>query len=172
MQVDRRGDRGSPLESGIVTAATSWVEAASARQGENYLSCLALRTAIAKPVNIVLCGHLAMAPLAAAIASVRAPLWVQVFGIEAWEELSWLHRQSIEAASLVTSVSRYTRRRLLAWVNIDPARVRVLPILSMAGSKRRLNPTSYWTNTVCEISRCYSPYLVSRVQNDTRAMIG
>lgn len=40
MQVDRRGDRGSPLESGIVTAATSWVEAASARQGENYLFCL------------------------------------------------------------------------------------------------------------------------------------
>ena len=97
-------------------------------KGKITYSAFALRTAIAKPVNIVFCGHLAMAPLAAAIAKlVRAPLWVQVHGIEAWEELSWLHRQSIEAASLVTSVSRYTRRRLLAWVNIDPARVRVLP---------------------------------------------
>ena len=33
----------------------------------------------------------------------------------------------METAALVTSVSRYTRRRLLEWVGIDPARVKVLP---------------------------------------------
>ena len=42
------------------------------------------------------------------------PLWVQVHGIEAWHELSVLHRRSVETATLITSVSRYTRRRLLA----------------------------------------------------------
>ena len=47
-------------------------------------------------------------------------------GVEAWEELSGLHRRSVEAAALVTSVSRYTRRRLLKWVGIDPARDDVL----------------------------------------------
>jgi phosphatidylinositol alpha-1,6-mannosyltransferase len=33
----------------------------------------------------------------------------------------------VESAELVTSVSRHTRRRLLEWVGIDPARVKVLP---------------------------------------------
>ena len=69
-----------------------------------------------------------MAPLAAIIAKgLRARFWVQVHGIDAWQELSWLCRRSVETAALVTSVSRYTRRRLLQWVGIDPARVKVLP---------------------------------------------
>ena len=33
----------------------------------------------------------------------------------------------VEWAMVVTSVSRYTRRRLLEWAAIDPARVKVLP---------------------------------------------
>ena len=69
-----------------------------------------------------------MAPLATVIArALKVPLWVQVHGIEAWRELSVLQRRSVESATIVTSVSRYTRRRLLQWVAIDPARVKVLP---------------------------------------------
>jgi phosphatidylinositol alpha-1,6-mannosyltransferase len=80
------------------------------------------------PFDLVFCGHLFMTPLAAAIArTLRARLWVQVHGVEAWEEPSPLHRRSIEAADLVTSVSRHTRRRLLEWVGISPDRVKVLP---------------------------------------------
>ena len=81
-----------------------------------------------RPIDVVFCGHLFMAPLAAVIAKlVRAQLWVQVHGTDAWQELSSLHRRSVETAAVVTSVSRYTRRRLLEWVAIDPARVKVLP---------------------------------------------
>ena len=77
---------------------------------------------------MVFCGHLFMAPLAAVIARVLSvPLWVQIHGVDAWCELSALHRRSVESATIVTSVSRYTRRRLLEWVGIDPARVKVLP---------------------------------------------
>jgi phosphatidylinositol alpha-1,6-mannosyltransferase len=91
-------------------------------------SFVALRTAITRRIDIIFCGHIFMVPLGAAIARlIRAPLWVQAHGIDAWKELSWLHRRSIEGAALVTSVSRYTRRRLLEWVEIDPARVKVLP---------------------------------------------
>ena len=70
-----------------------------------------------------------MAPLAAGICRVlNVPLWLQVHGIEVfWRELSALQRRSVESATIVTSVSRYTRRRLLQWVGIDPARVKVLP---------------------------------------------
>src|SRR5262249_48925158 len=91
-------------------------------------SLSALRTAIYGSFDVVFCGHLFMAPLAAAIARlIRARLWVQVHGIEAWRPLSGQHRKSGETATLVTSVSRYTRRRLLEWVAIDPTRVKVLP---------------------------------------------
>lgn len=98
-------------------------------QGRLAYSLAALRAARAHwPIDVVFCGHLFMAPLAAVIARLlHARLWVQVHGIEAWQELSRLCRQSVEAADLVTAVSRYTRRRLLEWIGIDPARVKVLP---------------------------------------------
>src|SRR5262245_58336147 len=39
-----------------------------------------------RPIDIVFCGHLFMVPLAAAITTLlRAKLWVQVHGIEAWQ---------------------------------------------------------------------------------------
>jgi len=69
-----------------------------------------------------------MLPLAAVVAKLlNARLWVQVHGLEAWQNVPRLHRRLIESAMLVTSVSRYTRRRVLDWAAIDPARVKVLP---------------------------------------------
>ena len=80
------------------------------------------------PIDIVFCGHIFMAPLAAIVARLSgARLWIQVHGIDAWQELPWFYRRAIEGADLITSVSRHTRRRLLAWVGIDPAHVKVLP---------------------------------------------
>jgi phosphatidylinositol alpha-1,6-mannosyltransferase len=98
-------------------------------QGRFAYALAVLRAARAeRPIDVVFCGHMFMAPLAAVVAGLlRARLWIQVHGIEAWEELSGLHRRAAEAATLVTSVSRYTRRRLLEWNAIDPARVKVLP---------------------------------------------
>jgi phosphatidyl-myo-inositol dimannoside synthase len=69
-----------------------------------------------------------MAPLGAIIAKLtRSPLWVQVHGVDAWENFPTIYRRSIAAANLITSVSRYTRHRLLEWCAIDPARVKILP---------------------------------------------
>src|SRR4029077_21226611 len=60
-------------------------------------SLAALRTATHGPFDVVFCGHLFMAPLAAVIARLRrARLWVQVHGIEAWRPLSGQHRKSVE----------------------------------------------------------------------------
>src|SRR5262245_46677453 len=98
-------------------------------QGRLAYSLAALWTARTEyPVDVVFCGHLFMAPLGVLIAKlVGARLWVQVHGTDAWQELSTLRRHSVETAALVTSVSRYTRRRLLQWAGIDPARVKILP---------------------------------------------
>jgi len=80
------------------------------------------------PFDIIFCGHLRLAPLAAAIAHLgRLPVWLQVHGIDAWERPSHLVQLSIERAEIVTAVSRYTRRRILRWSSIDPTRIRVLP---------------------------------------------
>ena len=69
-----------------------------------------------------------MAPLARALARLLgARYWLQVHGVDIWEPQNRLQRASIEAADLVTAVSRITRRRLLGWTDLSPDRVRVLP---------------------------------------------
>jgi phosphatidyl-myo-inositol dimannoside synthase len=69
-----------------------------------------------------------MSPLARVIAYITgAPLWIHTHGIDAWYPLPAVYRRAIESAALVTSVSRYTRYRLLEWTDLDPIRARVLP---------------------------------------------
>jgi hypothetical protein len=76
--------------------------------------------------DAVFCGQLNAVPLAAAIASLwRVPLWAQVHGIEAWHQRGVIHRHALGTAALITSVSRYTRDRLLAWADVPPHRARL-----------------------------------------------
>lgn len=97
--------------------------------------CLALRS---RP-DFVFCGHLNAAPLASAIgAAISRPVWLQVHGFEAWSRRSALVRRAVEKSSLVTSVSRHTRHRLLSWCGISPERVRVLPNTLGAAHRPRL----------------------------------
>jgi phosphatidylinositol alpha-1,6-mannosyltransferase len=98
-------------------------------QGKGRFAFAALCAAARRgPFDAVFCGHLNLAPLAAAIAAChRLPLWLQLHGSEAWGPLSWMHIRAAERAALVTAVSRYTRRRFLGICHIDPSRVRVVP---------------------------------------------
>jgi len=57
----------------------------------------------------------------------RLPAWLQVHGIDAWEKRSNFIRNGVESADLVTSVSRFTRHRLMQWAGIAPNKIRVLP---------------------------------------------
>jgi phosphatidyl-myo-inositol dimannoside synthase len=76
----------------------------------------------------VWCGHLHLAPLAALLAwRWRVPMWLQVHGVEAWQQPSALRRWAAEYAQMITAVSRHTRRELLRWWRGAPERVRVLP---------------------------------------------
>lgn len=80
------------------------------------------------PFDIVFCGHIAHAPVAAVIArNLGVPLWLQLHGIDAWTCPPLPVRWGVEQSDLVTVVSRYTKRKFLAWANIHPERVRVLP---------------------------------------------
>jgi phosphatidylinositol alpha-1,6-mannosyltransferase len=98
------------------------------RRGRVAFAVSAVRLALTQRPRFIFCGHIYMVPLAAALARlIGARLIVQVHGIEAWQAPSAAVRACVGEAALWLAVSRYTRRRLLAWANIDPACVRVLP---------------------------------------------
>jgi phosphatidyl-myo-inositol dimannoside synthase len=81
-----------------------------------------------RPIDVVFCGHVFMAPLARALARLfAARYWLQTHGIDIWAPRSGFKRSAVEAADLVTAVSRVTRRRLLDWTDLAPDQVRVLP---------------------------------------------
>jgi phosphatidylinositol alpha-1,6-mannosyltransferase len=101
----------------------------AARPGRLSHSLAALRAAaISDRLDIVFCGHLFMAPLAAAVARLRkAKLIVQCHGIDAWDRPSAVRRRALESADLVLCVSRFTRSKVLSWASVPPERVVVLP---------------------------------------------
>ncbi|MGA9305365.1 MAG: glycosyltransferase family 4 protein [Candidatus Sulfotelmatobacter sp.] len=104
------------------------IEQTPARPGRIGYSVAALRTALLRPVDLIFCGHLFMAPLAALIARLRrAKLIVQTHGIEAWSRPSKAQRSALEEADLVLCVSRHTRASVLSWAAIAPERVLVVP---------------------------------------------
>ena len=81
-----------------------------------------------RPVDVVFCGHVFMAPLAVLLARLLgARYWLQAHGTDIWNDRRSSVRRAIEAADQVTTVSRGTRQRLLGWVDLAPERVRVLP---------------------------------------------
>jgi phosphatidylinositol alpha-1,6-mannosyltransferase len=88
----------------------------------------ALAAALTRQVDVVFCGHLYMAPVAALIARLKgAKLIAQTHGVEVWRRPSRLRRLALESADLVLCVSRHTRAAVLGWAGIAPERVVVLP---------------------------------------------
>lgn len=78
--------------------------------------------------DLVWCGHIGMAALADRVARLAGcPWWLQIHGIDAWAPCGRAGQNAIRSASLVTAVSRHTRRRFLAWAPASPDRVKVLP---------------------------------------------
>jgi phosphatidylinositol alpha-1,6-mannosyltransferase len=112
-----------------------------ARAGRFAFVVAALQLALTCRPKIIFCGHLHLLPLAAPLARItRARLIVQLHGIEAWEPPTKLVTLCVGEATFWMAVSRYTRRRMLAWSNIDPARVRVLPNTLREGYGRSEKP--------------------------------
>lgn len=114
------------LRGGTRVAAVRVVALGSSARWRYALQVL--RAAARERPDVVFCGHLHLAPLAAVVARRHGiPLWLQVHGIEAWQRPSWLRRRAVAHASLVTAVSRHTRARFLGWAPVVPDRVKVLP---------------------------------------------
>ena len=116
----RRGEAPASLPDRIAQAP--------ARRGRLGYAIGAVLAACRRPPGIVFCGHLFMTPLAAAIAwFAQARLVVQMHGVEAWAAPSRARRRAVERADLVLCVSRHTRAAVLAWADVPPERVIVVP---------------------------------------------
>ena len=104
------------------------ISQARPRCGRVAYTVMALVTALLRPVDLVFCGHLYMAPLALLVARLkRAKLIIQTHGVETCRQPSRWQRTALEAADLVLCVSRHTRASVLGWAAIAPERVLVVP---------------------------------------------
>ena len=90
-----------------------------------------LKAMVGERPNLVLCLHIRLLP-AAWLASLvtGAPLWLMIFGIDAWERprnplLAWLSRR----AARVISISDVTTTRFQSWAHMPPDRIRLLPCI-------------------------------------------
>jgi phosphatidylinositol alpha-1,6-mannosyltransferase len=81
--------------------------------------------------DLVLCLHIRLLPVAwLASLLTGAPLWVMIFGIDAWDRpgnplLVWLVRR----AQRVISISDVTTARFQSWAHVAPGRLRLLPCI-------------------------------------------
>ena len=113
--------------AGCAGAPSPKIASHAPRRSRSSYSVQALALTAGARFDLVFCGHLFHTPLAAMICRLTgARLWLQAHGVEVWARPGRLIRAAVARADLITAVSRYTRRRLLAWANIDPARMRVL----------------------------------------------
>jgi phosphatidylinositol alpha-1,6-mannosyltransferase len=93
-----------------------------------HYAVVSVWSALKSRPQVIFCGHLYMAPLAALAARITgAKLVIQLHGIEGWDAPSASRRKAVEGADLVLCVSRYSRAKLLSWAAIAPERVVVLP---------------------------------------------
>ncbi|MEM9422340.1 MAG: glycosyltransferase family 4 protein [Pseudomonadota bacterium] len=100
---------------------------AAATPGRLSYARAVLAAALKEKPDVVFCGHLYTAPLAALAATIaQSKLVIQLHGIEIWEPPTALQRRALETADLVLCVSRDTRARVLSWTNLAPHKVRVL----------------------------------------------
>lgn len=99
-----------------------------ARSGRAAYAMYAMRMAKELgPFDVVFSGHIYHTPLALMIGRwLKIPVWLQTHGIDAWERPRHFLRYAVEQSALITTVSRFTKRKLLAWAKIEPEHVRVL----------------------------------------------
>jgi len=114
-------------EGEALPAKLDWRREAGGGLG-SYLRAAAKAVARERP-DLVISAHIRLLPaawLAARIA--RAPLWLMIFGIDAWERprnplLTLLTRK----AERVISISETTTTRFQSWARLRPSRIRQLP---------------------------------------------
>jgi len=81
-----------------------------------------------KNVDLLICGHVNLLPLAALLRlKLRCPLVLMAYGIDVWTEAHRSTRFLLREVSAVWSISRITRDRMNVWARLPEAAYTVLP---------------------------------------------
>lgn len=80
-------------------------------------------------LDIVLCGHINLLPIAFYIARYKkAELWCMIFGIDAWHpHPNPMVRWIIRKVDKVISISETTTSRFISWSNFDEEKITLIP---------------------------------------------
>jgi len=78
--------------------------------------------------DLIVCGHLFMLPLAWLVKLwTKAPILLEIYGIEAWQPHSNLVNYCLPAVDYVVSISQITMDRFLSWAKIPKVQQFLLP---------------------------------------------
>jgi asparagine synthase (glutamine-hydrolysing) len=88
-----------------------------------------LAEAFRGPVDLLVCGHINLAPLSALLAFLRrSPSLLILHGIDAWtRRAGFLAGQSLTQFTYIAGVSDVTLTRFAGWAGVDASRLRLLP---------------------------------------------
>ncbi len=87
---------------------------------------LAFKAALQKP-RLILCGHPNFAPLAQVVTRLSGAKMVSfIYGIDAWQPLSKIRRQSLNASDLIISISQFTARHAAEVNGIAAQKIKIL----------------------------------------------
>ena len=81
-----------------------------------------------RPLDLLICGHIRLLPVARSCARIAgAQLVLVTHGIDAWEAPGPRFEKWMRSVDMVLSVSRFTAERLIAWSGIAAERCQILP---------------------------------------------
>ena len=95
----------------------------------NKLQFIKAALALSRSTDRILCGHIALLPLAWAARKLNPRLryYLIAHGIEVWRPYTLLERAALKGAEAIWCVSDYTRRQMLGNLDLAPERLTVLP---------------------------------------------
>jgi phosphatidylinositol alpha-1,6-mannosyltransferase len=114
------GNTGCGEPEGLVWNAPS--------RGKVTYAIRAAREAITFNPDLIISGLIGFGGLAVSLKMLtRSRLWSVTHGWEAWQPGPWADNWGLRSSEMITSVSRFTRDKLLVWLDRPAERVRLLP---------------------------------------------
>jgi glycosyltransferase involved in cell wall biosynthesis len=108
------------------------VECKSTFPGANYMACegqrsIFVRQALRHKPDLILVGHPHFAHLGWLLKCLSGALLISfIYGIDAWEPLSFARRRALNASDRIISISRFTAKRAGEVNGVPPEKVRIL----------------------------------------------
>lgn len=81
----------------------------------------------AKNYNLIIFGHINLAPLALLPSVGSKPCWLVAHGVEVWQPLTFFKRNGLQKMQKLLAVSQYTKSRLQSNHNLPPQKIVYFP---------------------------------------------